>query len=208
MNLPNRLTSARIVLTVFFVMALLLPPEGWVRSHFLFGKTTALVIFIIASLTDWWDGWYARRHKIETTFGALLDPLADKVLTTAAFICFIAQPSYRPGVPLVQAWMVLVIVARDFLVTGLRLVANQQGVVLRAEWFGKHKTVSQMVAIICILLGLAAREDWHCFGIDSDLFDVLFSRVAFTLMLITVGLTLVSGIIYFWKNRECFLRDA
>jgi CDP-diacylglycerol--glycerol-3-phosphate 3-phosphatidyltransferase len=208
MNLPNRLTSARIVLTVFFVMALLLPPEGWVRSHFLFGKTTALVIFIIASLTDWWDGWYARRHKIETTFGALLDPLADKVLTTAAFICFIAQPSYRPGVPLVQAWMVLVIVARDFLVTGLRLVANQQGVVLRAEWFGKHKTVSQMVAIICILLGLAAREDWRCFGIGSDLFDVLFSRVAFTLMLITVGLTLVSGIIYFWKNRECFLRDA
>jgi CDP-diacylglycerol--glycerol-3-phosphate 3-phosphatidyltransferase len=208
MNLPNRLTVARIGLTVVFVMALLLPPEGWIRSHFPFGKTTALVIFIVASLTDWWDGWYARRHQLETTFGALLDPLADKILTTAAFICFIEQPSYRPGVPLVQAWMVLVIVARDFLVTGLRLVANQQGVVLRAEWFGKHKTVSQMVAIICILLGLAAREDWHCFGIDSDLFDVLFSHVAFTLMLITVGLTLLSGIIYFWKNRECFLRDA
>jgi len=208
MNLPNRLTIARIVLTVFFVMALLLPPQGWVRSHFPFGKTTALVIFIVASLTDWWDGWYARRHKLETAFGMLLDPLADKILTAAAFICFIEQPSYRAGVPLVQAWMVLVIVARDFLVTGLRLVANQQGVVLRAEWFGKHKTVSQMVTIIVILLGLAAREDWNCFGADYNRFDVTFSRVAFTLMLITVGLTLVSGIIYFWKNRECFLRDA
>ena len=208
MNLPNRLTVARIGLTVFFVMALLLPPQGWVRSHFPFGKTTALVIFIVASLTDWWDGWYARRHKLETAFGMLLDPLADKILTTAAFICFIEQPSYRTSVPLVQAWMTLVIVARDFLVTGLRLVANQQGVVLRAEWFGKHKTVSQMVTIIVILLGLAAREDWNCFGADYEPFDVTFSRVAFTLMLITVGLTLVSGIIYFWKNRECFLRDA
>ncbi|MGD0060019.1 MAG: CDP-diacylglycerol--glycerol-3-phosphate 3-phosphatidyltransferase [Verrucomicrobiia bacterium] len=209
MNLPNRLTVTRIGLTVFFVMALLLPPEGWIRSHFPFGKTTALVIFIVASLTDWWDGWYARRHQLETTFGALMDPLADKILTTAAFICFIEQPSYRgAGVPLVQAWMVLVIVARDFLVTGLRLVASQQGVVLRAEGFGKHKTVSQMVAIIVILLGLAAREDWNCFGVDCQQFDVTFSRVAFTLMLITVSLTLISGIIYFFKNGQFFTRDA
>jgi CDP-diacylglycerol---glycerol-3-phosphate 3-phosphatidyltransferase len=208
MNLPNRLTVGRVALTVFFVIALLLPREGWMHSHFPFGKTTALIIFIVASLTDWWDGWYARRHKLETAFGMLLDPLADKILTTAAFICFIEQPSYRPGVPLAQAWMALVIVARDFLVTGLRLVANQQGVVLRAEWFGKQKTVSQMVTIIVILLGLAAREDWNCFGANYSQFDVTFSRVAFTLMLITVGLTLVSGIIYFWKNRECFLRDA
>jgi CDP-diacylglycerol---glycerol-3-phosphate 3-phosphatidyltransferase len=208
MNLPNRLTVGRIGLTVFFVMALLLPPEGWIRSHFPFGKTTALVIFIVASLTDWWDGWYARRHHMETTFGALLDPLADKILTTAAFICFIEQPSYRPGVPLVQAWMTLVIVARDFLVTGLRLVASQQGVVLRAEGLGKHKTVSQMVTIIVILLGLAAREDWHCFGADYGRFDVTFSHVAFTLMLITVSLTLISGVIYFFKNGQFFTRDA
>jgi CDP-diacylglycerol---glycerol-3-phosphate 3-phosphatidyltransferase len=208
MNLPNRLTVGRIGLTVVFVMALLLPPEGLVLKHFPFGKTAALAIFVVASLTDWWDGWYARRHKLETTFGALLDPLADKVLTAAAFICFIEQPSYRPGVPLVQAWMALVIVARDFLVTGLRLVASQQGVVLRAEGLGKHKTVSQMVAIIILMTGLAAREDWHCFGMDCDQFNMAFSRVAFTLMLITVGLTLLSGIIYFWKNGEFFLRDA
>jgi CDP-diacylglycerol---glycerol-3-phosphate 3-phosphatidyltransferase len=208
MNLPNKLTSGRIVLTVFFVMALLLPADGWIRSHFPFGKTTALVIFIVASLTDWWDGWYARRYKLETTFGMLLDPLADKILTTAAFICFIEQPSYRVGVPLVQAWMVLIIVARDYLVTGLRLVASQQGVVLRAEGLGKHKTASQMIAIIAILLGLAAREDWNCLGTDCDRFNVAFSHVAFVLMLITVSLTLVSGIIFFWKNGARFLKDA
>ncbi|MGO9244609.1 MAG: CDP-diacylglycerol--glycerol-3-phosphate 3-phosphatidyltransferase [Verrucomicrobiia bacterium] len=209
MNLPNRLTVARIGLTVVFVMALLLPPHGLVLAHFPFGKTTALVIFIIASLTDWWDGWYARRYKIETAFGALMDPLADKVLTTAAFICFIEQPSYRgASVPLVQAWMTLVIVARDFLVTGLRLVAGQHGAVLRAEGLGKHKTVSQMVTIIVILIGLAVREDWNCFGVDYDQFNVAFSRVAFTLMLITVSLTLISGIIYFFKNGQFFFRDA
>ena len=208
MNLPNRLTLGRIVLTIFFVMALLLPPEGWVRTHFPFGKTTALIIFIVASVTDWWDGWYARRHKLETNFGMLLDPLADKILTTAAFICFVEQPSYRPGVPLVQAWMVLAIVARDFLVTGLRLLAAQQGVVLRAEQLGKQKTASQMVAIILILLGLAAREDWSCFGIDGDLFDIVFSRAAFALMLITVGLTILSGLVLLFRNGEQFLRDA
>ena len=208
MNLPNRLTIGRIVLTVFFVMALLLPPEGWVRSHFPFGKTTALIIFIIASLTDWWDGWYARRHKMETSFGMLLDPLADKILTTAAFICFVEQPSYLVGVPLVQAWMALTIVSRDFLVTGLRLIAAQEGVVLKAERLGKHKTASQMVAIILILLGLAAREDWHCFGMDYARFNVGFSRVTFVLMLITVGLTVFSGVAYLYKNGERFLYDA
>jgi CDP-diacylglycerol---glycerol-3-phosphate 3-phosphatidyltransferase len=208
MNLPNRLTVARIVLTVYFVMALLLPAAGWLRSHFPFGKTTALIIFIVASLTDWWDGWYARRHNMETSFGMLLDPLADKILTTAAFICFIEQPSYRPGVPLVQAWMTLVIVARDFLVTALRLVASQQGVVLRAERLGKHKTISQMVTIIFILLGLAAREDWNCFGVEYQRFNMIFSQAVFGLMLVTVGLTLLSGIVYFYKNGERFLRDA
>jgi CDP-diacylglycerol--glycerol-3-phosphate 3-phosphatidyltransferase len=208
MNLPNRITLARIALTAFFVMALLLPPDGWVRSHFPFGKTTALIIFIVASLTDWWDGWYARRHKLETSFGMLLDPLADKILTTAAFICFVEQPSYRAGVPLVQAWMALTIVARDFLVTGLRLLAAQQGVVLKAERLGQHKTASQMVTIILILLGLAAREDWYCFGMNCARFDTGFSRLAFVLMLITVGLTVLSGITFLYRNGERFLRDA
>jgi CDP-diacylglycerol--glycerol-3-phosphate 3-phosphatidyltransferase len=205
MNLPNRLTVGRVGLTVLFVMALLLPKDGVVMSHFPYGKTVALVIFLVAGLTDWWDGWLARRYRQETNFGALLDPVADKVLTAAAFICFIEQSSYRPGVPLVQAWMVLIIVARDFLVTGLRLVAREHGVVLKAERLGKHKTASQMITIIVLLLGLAAREDWNLGGPQ---FDVGFSRLVFGLMLATVTLTLMSGIAYLWKNRELLMRNA
>jgi CDP-diacylglycerol---glycerol-3-phosphate 3-phosphatidyltransferase len=205
MNLPNRLTLTRIGLTALFVMAMLLPQDGAIMAHFPYGKSLALLIFVVASLTDWWDGWLARHYRQETTFGALLDPVADKILTTAAFICFIEQPSYRPGVALVQAWMVLVIVARDYLVTGLRLIASGQGVVLKAEELGKHKTASQMITIIVTLAGLAARDDWQWRG---ERFDVLFSRVVFGFMLVTVSLTVWSGTAYFWKNRNLLLHDA
>lgn len=200
MNLPNRLTLARIVLTAFFVMAMLLP-------HFPLGKTWALAIFIIASLTDWWDGVLARRHKLETTFGALLDPVADKVLTTAAFICFIEQHNDRGGA-LVDAWMVLLIVSRDFLVTGLRLVAREHGVVLKAEQLGKHKTISQMVTIIVVLVGLAARDNWNCLGFDRLRFDARYSDLVFGMMVATVAMTVWSGTAYLYKNRDLFLRDA
>ena len=200
MNLPNRLTLGRIALVPMFVVALLLP-------NFPAGKTVALLVFIVASLTDWYDGWLARRTARVTRFGALLDPVADKVLTTAAFICFIEQDDQN-GHALVQAWMVLVIVARDFLVTGLRLVAREQGVVLQAEQLGKHKTASQMVAIIFTLAGLAVRQDWRCFGCDPARFNTGFSTAVFGLMLVTVSLTVWSGFSYFAKNRELFLRDA
>lgn len=200
MNLPNRLTVARIGLTGLFVAALLLP-------HFPAGKTLALGLFLLASLTDWYDGYLARRNRQETAFGALLDPVADKILTGAAFICFVEMRDQH-GNALVQAWMTLVIVAREFLVTGLRLVAREQGVVLKAEKLGKHKTISQMVAIIFILAGLAAREEWNSLGYPGTSFDQVFSEAAFYLMLVVVALTLWSGMAYFWKNREAFLRDA
>lgn len=204
MNLPNRLTLTRIGLTVLFVAAMLLPREGQVMSHFPYGKTAALILFVLAALTDWWDGWLARRNQQETNFGALFDPVADKILTTAAFICFVEQHTYKHD-PLVQAWMVLVIVARDFLVTGMRLVASGQGVVLKAEELGKHKTVSQMITIIVTLTGLAARDDWAWHG---ERFDVLFSRLVFGFMLVTVTLTVWSGFAYLRKNWELLLRDA
>jgi CDP-diacylglycerol--glycerol-3-phosphate 3-phosphatidyltransferase len=200
MNLPNRLTVARIGLTVLFVAALLLP-------HFPAGKTVALVVFVLASITDWVDGAIARRRQLETVFGALLDPVADKILTCAAFICFVELRDYR-DCALVQAWMTLIIVSREILVTGLRLVAREQGVVLRAERLGKHKTISQMVAIIVILIGLAAHEEWGALGIDPEQFNLVFSWMTFGLMLVVVSLTLWSGASYFWKNREAFLRDA
>lgn len=197
MNLPNRLTVWRIALTPVFVAALLLPNPPW-------GKTVALGIFVVACLTDWYDGWLARTRQQETAFGALLDPVADKILTSAAFICFVELRDQN-GNALVQAWMALVIVARDFLITGLRLVARERGVVLRAERFGKHKTASQMVAITLILIGLAAREEW---GLSSERFNAAFSTAAFWLMLTTVVLTVWSGWNFFWKNRDLVLRDA
>ena len=200
MNLPNRLTIARIGLTGVFVAAMILPRDGLVMRHFPYGKSLALIIFLVAALTDWLDGWLARRHQIETNFGALLDPVADKVLTTAAFICFIEQLNYK-GQPLVQGWMVLIIVARDFLVTGLRLVASSQGVVVKAEQLGKHKTISQMATIIVVLVGLAARDDWALWGTN---FDVTYSRVVLGMMLTTVILTVWSGFGYFWRNRDIF----
>ena len=161
----------------------------------------ALVIFLAASLTDWLDGYVARKRGQTTNFGVLLDPVADKILTTAAFICFIEQPNYKHE-PLVQAWMVLAIVARDFLVTGLRLVAGAKGVVLKAEELGKHKTVSQFITILVTLAGLAARDDW------GAAFDVQFSRLVFAFMLVTVGLTVWSGVAYLYKNRDLLLHDA
>jgi CDP-diacylglycerol--glycerol-3-phosphate 3-phosphatidyltransferase len=206
-NLPNRLTLARIALTVVFVVAILLPASSAISSVFPWGKSAALVIFIIASLTDLWDGRIARRRKQETAFGALLDPVADKILTTAAFICFIEQKDYLGG-PLVQAWMVLLIVSREFLVTGLRLVAREQGLMLKADQHGKQKTASQMVAIILVLLGLAAREDWHSFWSDPARFNKVFSIAVFWVMLLTVVLTVLSGAAYFYKNRRLFLQHA
>ncbi len=200
MNLPNRLTVWRIALTPVFVSALLLPNFPW-------GKTLALGIFIVASITDWYDGWLARTRNLETAFGALLDPVADKILTCAAFICFVELRDQN-GNALVQAWMSLVIVSRDFLVTGLRLVARERGVVLQAEQFGKHKTASQMIAIILILTGLAARSEWRSFGFDPTRFDVVFSTAVFWLVLVTVVLTVWSGWNFFWKNRELVLQDA
>lgn len=201
------MTLARIALTVVFVVAILLPASSAISSVFPWGKSAALVIFIIASLTDLWDGRIARRRKQETAFGALLDPVADKILTTAAFICFIQQTNYR-GAALVQAWMVLMIVAREFLVTGLRLVAREQGLVLKADQHGKQKTASQMVAIILVLLGLAAREDWHSFGFDPGRFNKFFSIAVFWIMLLTALLTVLSGVTYLYKNRKLFLEHA
>jgi len=200
MNLPNRLSIARIGLTGIFVAAMLLPRDGVIMSYFPYGKTLALVVFGIAALTDWLDGWLARRNKLETNFGALLDPVADKVLTAAAFICFIEQQNYK-GQSLVQGWMVLIIVARDFLVTGLRLVASSNGVVVKAEQLGKHKTISQMSTIIVVLVGLAARDDWGLWGTS---FDVTYSRIVLGMMIATVTLTVWSGGGYFWRNRDIF----
>lgn len=211
MNLPNKLTVVRLALTAVFVAAMLLPAEGVVRSALPLGKTMALALFILASLTDWLDGWLARRHRLETTFGILLDPLADKVLVVAAFVCLIEQPAVRhqpTAGPLVQSWMVLLIVSREFLVTGMRLVAREKGTVLRAERLGKHKTILQMATVIILLAGLAAREEWNCLGWNCEQFDHWFAQVALGLMILVVAVTVWSGLAYLIKNRQLVFEHA
>src|SRR5438270_13336624 len=137
MNLPNKLTVARLVLTGVFLAFFFAP--------FRLNDTVALLVFGAASLTDYFDGKIARRDNLITNFGILMDPLADKILICSAFIAFVG----RGWIP---AWMVVIVVARELAITGLRLLAASKNVVLAAEGYGKHKTISQIVAIISVLM--------------------------------------------------------
>ncbi len=195
MNLPNKLTVSRLVLTVGFLLAVFARSAG--------GDTLALVIFIGASLTDWYDGHLARRQRQITRFGILMDPLADKVLICSAFIAFVDR-NLMPG------WMVVIIVARELAITGLRLLAAAQQQVLAAENFGKHKTVSQIVAILTILVA-AAYPSWGPAGrwvfgwpVWGQAWVVHFAWAA---QWAAVVFTLVSGGLYLWRNRAVYLSD-
>src|SRR5882757_1892778 len=143
MNLPNKLTISRFVLTLAFMVVMF--------SQIRFRETLALALFSAASLTDYFDGKIARRDNLITNFGILMDPLADKILVCSAFIAFV-------GLNWMAAWMVVIIVARELAITGMRLLAASKNVVLAAEGYGKHKTISQIVAIIAILVFYSYKE--------------------------------------------------
>src|SRR5471032_1901211 len=154
MNLPNKLTVARFGLTVVFLWALFWPWPVPFRS------TLALFFFCAAGVTDFLDGRIARARGLITNFGILMDPLADKVMTCSAFIAFVESTHLHADAPVkVAAWMVIIIVARELAITGLRLLAASKGVVLAAEKYGKHKTISQIVAIIALLV-IDAKNEW------------------------------------------------
>jgi len=188
MNLPNKLTLARFVLTVFFLAAMF-----W---RVAFSDTVALVLFGVASLTDYYDGKIARRDKLITNFGTLMDPLADKIMTCSAFIAFVGRGT-------VPAWMVVIIVARELAITGLRLLAATKNVVLAAEGYGKHKTVSQIVAIITLLVA-DSFDEW---GQAAHLFKPWVPPLARIALWVTVILTFTSGALYLWRNRHLYLQD-
>jgi CDP-diacylglycerol---glycerol-3-phosphate 3-phosphatidyltransferase len=197
MNLPNKLTVARFGLTVFFLFALF--------SSFAYNDTLALFFFCAAGITDFLDGRIARARGLITNFGILMDPLADKIMTCSAFIAFVESTHLHPAAPVkVAAWMVIIIVARELAITGLRLLAASKGVVLAAERFGKHKTISQIVAIIA-LLTIEAKDEWpSCMQDLLQGWSVAFTQIALWL---TVALTAASGLIYLWRNREIYLSD-
>ena len=195
MNLPNKLTVSRFILTAAFLIVFF---TAW-RYH----ETVALVLFCIASLTDYFDGMIARRDKLITNFGILMDPLADKILVCSAFIAFVD----RGWIP---AWMAVIVVARELAITGLRLVAASKNLVLAAERFGKHETISQIVVIIAALVKSSYMEwgpvgkaifGWKLFGSP---WVNWFTTVSLWL---AVALTFVSGTIYLWRNREVYLSD-
>ncbi len=199
MNLPNKLTVSRFALTAVFLWALFWP---W---DIPFRYTLALLLFSVASFTDFLDGKIARSRNLITNFGKLMDPLADKILTCSAFIAFVESTHLRPGAPVkLAAWMVVVIVARELAITGLRLLAASKNVVLAAERYGKHKTISQIVAIIALLVVDACNE-WPA-GLKSLFvsWSPMFTEIA---LWITVGLTASSGLIYLWRNRALYLDD-
>lgn len=190
MNLPNRLTLLRIMLVPFFVFFLMAGDSG------LF-MLLALLVFAVASLTDLLDGKIARSRGLVTTFGKLMDPLADKILVMSAMICFVA-------LGLAPAWAVIVILTREFLVTSLRLIAAGEGLVIAADKWGKVKTVTQMVWIIWVLLWLWLASSPLALPAGFDIFG---RSVAAALMAASVFFTLLSGFNYVWKNRALLFSD-
>ena len=195
MNLPNKLTVSRFVFTVAFLAVMF--------SRIKYHETIALALFAAGGISDFLDGQIARRRKLITNFGILMDPLADKIMVCSAFIAFV-------GLHWIPAWMVVIIVAREFAITGLRLLAASKNVVLAAEGYGKHKTISQIVAIISILV-LVSYPEWGAFGsfFGYPLFGGMpwvnwFCEVS---KWVAVFLTLLSGWLYLWKNRAMYLND-
>lgn len=189
MNVPNQLTVARLILSFVFVALLSLDGLAWT-------KTAALVVFSIAAITDFLDGYLARKHNLITNFGKLMDPLADKVLMCAGFVLL-------TRLELIPAWIVVVILTREFLVTGLRLLASAEGLVLAAENLGKYKTIFQIVTVIYFLLFLAAKES--LLGFLRPLFNAYYlgpEHLGQVLIWVSLILTLWSGCSYVWKNRK------
>ncbi len=198
MNLPNKLTVSRFALTALFLWALFSP----LRFH----NTLALILFNVAGFTDFLDGRIARARQLTTNFGTLMDPLADKILTCSAFIAFVESTHLNVGAPVkVAAWMVIVIVARELAITGLRLLAALKHVVLAAENFGKHKTFSQIVALNALLV-LDASGEWTAPA--RNFFLPWWPVFAGIMLWVAVALTAVSGALYLWRNLAIYLTEV
>lgn len=190
-NLPNKITISRVFLIPVFMVFMLAPLQ---LGEVIFFQVTmpvshliAAIIFIIASATDWIDGYLARKYQLITNFGKFLDPLADKLLVTAAFVALV-EAGFAP------AWMVIVILAREFAVTGIRLVAAAEGDVIAASKLAKWKTTFQIIAIAALLL----------YNIPFSALSFPFAQLMLWLALL---LTILSGFDYFWKNKEILLKS-
>ena len=173
MNTPNKLTVVRMIMVPFLVLFLL---TGWGGEA---NRYISFAIFVIASVTDWFDGYLARKHHLVTNFGKFMDPLADKLLVCSAMICLIELER-------LPAWFVIIIIAREFIISGFRLIAAENGIVIAANYWGKFKTVSQMIMIILLLL--------HFGGVFAVLEQIF--------IWLSLALTVISLMTYIWQNRS------
>ncbi len=187
MNIANRLTVGRIFLT--FVFMFLLFKQG------LLAKSLSLVVFIVAALSDYFDGYIAKKKNMVTDFGKLMDPIADKILVLAAFSAFVQMQ-------LIESWMFVIIIFREILITSLRLFALNKGKVLSAAKAGKQKTVSQIVVIFFIMGFIVFKEVRLTFYTWDPTVEKIFRQGIYFFMLMTVGFTLYSGLSYLWNNRK------
>ena len=197
MNIPNKLSLLRCALIPVFMACMLI--------RFQYHYAAALLVFVLASLTDWLDGHLARKNGLVTNLGKFLDPLADKALTTTAFICFVEVINSRS-----MPWALMLILTREFMVTSVRLLAAKDGTVIAASFFGKLKTVAQFIAIIYTLVALEFAT-WQgsvlaALSLPSAVYTVplLIGRV---LIWVSVALTAASGVEYVWANRRFFLGE-
>ncbi|MBR5773933.1 MAG: CDP-diacylglycerol--glycerol-3-phosphate 3-phosphatidyltransferase [Clostridia bacterium] len=193
MNTPNKLTTIRIIMAPVFMAFLLI-------DSIPYNYLIALVFFIAASITDLIDGRLARKYKQITTYGKFLDPVADKILVLSALMGFVQ-------LDICSAWVPLIVVTREFLVTAVRLMASTQGNVIAANMWGKIKTVVQLVAIIAIIVFKAFKE--IAIGIDIpemvsilSLYDKIVPTVSSVLLWVSVVVTAWSGCVYVWQNRK------
>jgi CDP-diacylglycerol---glycerol-3-phosphate 3-phosphatidyltransferase len=191
MNWANRLTLSRLLLTVLFVVTL--------NSSWQYARTAALIIFLVAGVTDFVDGEIARRYAWVTNFGKLMDPLVDKIMMAAAFISLVPLKA-------VPAWAATTVVARDFLITGLRMMASAKGKVLPAERLGKQKTSWQIVTVI-FFLGLLSLSELRYVDARSTWWSGAWHEAGRILVWITVALTVYSGVVYAWRHRELISPD-
>jgi CDP-diacylglycerol--glycerol-3-phosphate 3-phosphatidyltransferase len=173
MNLPNKITLFRVFMIPIFLVFLLIPEMPY-------GRYIAAGIFIIAALSDLLDGYIARKHNLVTNFGKFMDPLADKLLVSSALICFVE-------LGLLQAWIVVIIIAREFIISGFRLIASDNGIVIAAGWWGKIKTNVQMIMSVMLIVNL-----------DSPFMNVLEQITVY----LAVALTVISLVDYMIKNKS------
>ena len=173
MNTPNKLTVARMIIVPFLVVFLL---TGWGGDA---NRYISLALFVVASVTDWFDGYLARKNNLVTNFGKFMDPLADKLLVCSAMICMIELNR-------LPAWFVIIIIGREFIISGFRLIAAENGIVIAANYWGKFKTASQMIMIILLIL--------H--------FDGIFVTLEQLFIWLSLALTIISLITYIWQDKS------